>query len=201
MYIYLPVGCPTLPVLGRAASRRRAATASERLGGLTGDTACRRPCEGWNAPSNERGARPPYCLQTATSMSDLSSLAWDYGDLAAHLGLLIRARYPLLYIVSAEEGPVEDVLEQVATTPCSLRARSAAGTWWPVGRIAARPKVRPSRRWSRCAPPRSCSKPPCRLRNSPSRDWRRSNWCAPAWGSPARASAASSPAPAPSAKK
>ncbi|BAC91747.1 AAA family ATPase [Gloeobacter violaceus] len=49
-------------------------------------------------------------------MSDLRLTAWDYGGIAAHLGLLIRARYPLLYIVSAEEGPVEEVLEQVATT-------------------------------------------------------------------------------------
>ncbi|HEY9691651.1 MAG TPA: AAA family ATPase [Oculatellaceae cyanobacterium] len=37
-----------------------------------------------------------------------------HGALVSQLDLMIRARYPLLYIVAAEEEPVEEVLERVA---------------------------------------------------------------------------------------
>jgi SpoVK/Ycf46/Vps4 family AAA+-type ATPase len=37
-----------------------------------------------------------------------------HGALVAQLGLMVRARYPLLYIVSVEEEPVEEVLNRVA---------------------------------------------------------------------------------------
>ena len=37
-----------------------------------------------------------------------------HGALVQQLDLMIRARYPLLYIVTAEEEPVEEVLYQLA---------------------------------------------------------------------------------------
>jgi len=46
---------------------------------------------------------------------------FPHQNLVAELDLLIRARYPLLYIVSAEEAPVESVLEQVAQKARSPR--------------------------------------------------------------------------------
>lgn len=41
-------------------------------------------------------------------------MASSHPSLIAHLDLLLRARFPLLYIVSAEEEPVEEVLNYVA---------------------------------------------------------------------------------------
>ncbi|MDW8202351.1 MAG: AAA family ATPase, partial [Cyanobacteriota bacterium SKYGB_h_bin112] len=43
-----------------------------------------------------------------------TSLVDPLADLVAQLDLMIRARYPLIYIVTAEEEPVEAVLAQVA---------------------------------------------------------------------------------------
>ncbi|MBW4512853.1 MAG: AAA family ATPase [Scytonematopsis contorta HA4267-MV1] len=39
----------------------------------------------------------------------------QYGSLIEQLDLMIRARYPLLYVISVEEEPVEEALLQVAT--------------------------------------------------------------------------------------
>jgi SpoVK/Ycf46/Vps4 family AAA+-type ATPase len=50
---------------------------------------------------------------TYSQRSDSDSYS-PHQDLVEQLDLLIRARYPLLYIVSAEEEPVETVLRQVA---------------------------------------------------------------------------------------
>ncbi|MEH2462098.1 hypothetical protein [Nostoc sp.] len=41
-------------------------------------------------------------------------------QLLQQLDLMIRARYPLLYIVSVEEEPVEQVLHQLTQTPSHL---------------------------------------------------------------------------------
>ncbi|OYD91033.1 hypothetical protein CDG77_16670, partial [Nostoc sp. 'Peltigera membranacea cyanobiont' 213] len=38
----------------------------------------------------------------------------QYASLVEQLDLMIRARYPLLYVISVEEEPVEEVLQQVA---------------------------------------------------------------------------------------
>jgi SpoVK/Ycf46/Vps4 family AAA+-type ATPase len=50
---------------------------------------------------------------THSQRSDSTSYS-PHQDLVEQLDLLIRARYPLLYIVTAEEEPVESVLRQVA---------------------------------------------------------------------------------------
>jgi SpoVK/Ycf46/Vps4 family AAA+-type ATPase len=50
---------------------------------------------------------------THSQRSDSDSYS-PHQDLVEQLDLLIRARYPLLYIVAAEEEPVESVLRQVA---------------------------------------------------------------------------------------
>ncbi|MBD1998686.1 AAA family ATPase [Leptolyngbya sp. FACHB-541] len=50
---------------------------------------------------------------THSQRSDFNSYS-PHQDLVEQLDLLIRARYPLLYIVAAEEEPVEAVLRQVA---------------------------------------------------------------------------------------
>jgi len=51
---------------------------------------------------------------THSQRSDLPNSYSPHQDLVEQLDLLIRARYPLLYIVAAEEEPVEAVLQQVA---------------------------------------------------------------------------------------
>ncbi|MEH2246997.1 hypothetical protein [Nostoc sp.] len=43
-----------------------------------------------------------------------SSQNQQYASLVEQLDLIIRARYPLLYVISVEEEPVEEVLQQVA---------------------------------------------------------------------------------------
>lgn len=40
----------------------------------------------------------------------------QYVALVEQLDLMIRARYPLLYVIAVEEEPVEEVLWQVATS-------------------------------------------------------------------------------------
>lgn len=44
-----------------------------------------------------------------------SSENQQYASLVEQLDLMIRARYPLLYVISVEEEPVEEVLQQVAS--------------------------------------------------------------------------------------
>ncbi len=55
----------------------------------------------------------------------------QYVSLIEQLDLMIRARYPLLYVISVEEEPVEEVLLQVA----SRSAPQRQVLFWDIVRV------------------------------------------------------------------